>query len=253
MGDLSVPVKSVQKAMALLDRIVLEDVEGRGVALSELAQHVGMPSNTAHNLLKSLIACGYVAPGGRGVYVAGAKCRQIGLLARFAEPQARQRLLGELLRFAQAEGEACVCSILVNGARVTVGSVDSTHAIQVAQTTIETAHFFARATGRILAAIADDEELREIIERHGMPGENWDGIVEEQSLRQALALVRDEGFCMLRDSDLIAFACPVYRANGSVWGALGAYAPAYRCPEERQGQLREALLSTAARIPEVIE
>ncbi len=248
----SVPVKSVQKALGLLDQIVLEDVTGHGVALAELAKTAGIPLNTAHNLLKSLVACGYVALNGRGVYVAGAKCRQMGLIARFADAGTRSRLLAELQRLVDEEGEACVCTILVNGARVMVGSVDSTHAVRVAHATIESVSFFGKATGRMLAATADAEERREILERQGLPGPDWDGIADETSLQQALESVRADGYCLISDQEFLAIGCPVFRADGKAWGALGIYAPAYRCSEERRLRLLQSLLNAAKRVETVI-
>ena len=141
------PIKSVMKAMALLDRIALEDTARQGVTLSALAQELGLPQNTVHNLLRSLIATGYVVQSGRGVYVAGPKCAQIGRVAQCADPYVHQRVMDALHRFVDAEGEACVCSTLVNGERVTVAVVDSTHTVSVSHATIDGEPVFAKCTG----------------------------------------------------------------------------------------------------------
>lgn len=58
----SSPVKSVTKAMVLLDRIALGDVSRQGMTLTALAHELDIPQNTAHNLLKSLIAIVTDAP-----------------------------------------------------------------------------------------------------------------------------------------------------------------------------------------------
>jgi IclR family pca regulon transcriptional regulator len=240
------PVKSVQKALALLDRLALGDLARRGVALSELAQEFGLPLNTAHNLLKSLVACGYVAMSGRGVYLAGPKCAQLSRVAQCAETDFQGRVLTELQRFVDAEGEACLCVILVEGERVKVGAVDSTRAVRVAHATVENEPFFARPSGRLLAAMADEAELQQILARQGMPGADWDGITADAALRQALAAVRAQGWCLINGPELIGLSCPILNADGRTWGALGTFAPAYRCAEERQHQLLAGLQRAAA-------
>lgn len=241
------PVKSVAKAMAVLDCIALDDAARQGVTLSALAERLGLPQNTLHGLLKTLVASGYVAQKGRGVYVAGPKCAQIGRVARFADPRIHQRVMAALHRFVDAEGEACVCSNLVNGERVTVAVVDSTHTVSVSRATIDGEPFWAKCTGRMLAACAEEAELRQIIARQGTPGPYWNDIDDEQRLRAELARLREQGYSLVNDErdDLVAIACPIWRGAEPAWGTLATYAPSYRCSEERRRQLLERLKGIA--------
>lgn len=241
-------IRSVAKAMALLDRIALDDVARQGVTLSVLAQELGLPQNTAHNLLKSLIASGYVAQQSRGIYIAGPKCAQMGRVAQCADPVVQQRVMAALHRFVDAEGEACVCSVLVNGERVTVAVVDSTHTVSVSHATVDGEPFFAKCTGRMLAACAGEAELRQIIARQGMPGRHWNEIHDERHLLAELAKVREQGYSLLNDQreHLVAVACPITDGVGPAWGTVAMYAPAYRCPEDRCRQMLDRLRMIAA-------
>jgi DNA-binding IclR family transcriptional regulator len=243
----SPPVKSVAKAMAALDCIALDDAARQGVTLSAIAGKLGLPQNTVHSLLKSLVASGYVAQKGRGVYVAGPKCAQIGRVARFADPRIHQRVMAALHRFVDAEGEACVCSNLVSGERVTVAVVDSTHTVSVSRATIDGEPFFAKCTGRMLAACADESELQQVIARQGMPGRHWNDINDESRLRAELARLREQGYSLVNDErdDLVAIACPIWQGVPPAWGTLATYAPAYRCSGERCYQLLKRLKSIA--------
>lgn len=245
--EIARPVKSVVKAMALLDRIALDDAARQGVTLSVLAQELGLPQNTVHNLLKTLIVSGYVAQQGRGVYVAGPKCAQIGRVSQCADPHVYQRVMASLHRFVDAEGEACVCSTLVNGERVTVAVVDSTHTVSVSHATIDGEPFFAKCTGRMLAACATDAELQQILTRQGMPGPRWNDIHEEKHLRSELKKLREQGYSLLNDprDELVAIACPISDGIDPPWGTLATYAPAYRCSEERCRQLLARLQAVA--------
>lgn len=254
MENRRVPVKSVQKALMLLDRIALGDLTRRGVLLADLAQETGLPVNTTHNLLKTLVSSGYVTVQSRGVYSAGPKCTQIGRVSQCANPRIQQRLLAALQRFVDTEGESCVCVLLVNGERVIVGAVDSTHAIRVVNSTVEKAPFFVKATGRMLAAVATEAELEQILERQGWPGDCWDGITDATALSRALATIRETGWCQAQDhhGELVGLAVPVPERNGRTWGVLGTFAPAFRCPAERIEEMIPRLQQIAADFSSIV-
>ncbi len=249
-----VPVKAVQKAMALLDRIALEDVSRQGVSLSELAEEFNWPLNSTHNLLKTLMACGYIAQSARGVYMAGTKCDQIRRLGQCTDPGTLNRLLGKLQEFVDTHGEGCVCAILTQGRRVIVGRVDCTHAIRVSQARVENAPFFDLPTSRMLAATAGPEELRQILSRNGMPGKHWNSITDQAALAIELEKLRKQGWCLAEDTkkDLVGIAAPILESDGRAWGALGTFAPIYRCTPEKQEELRLALCRYAKDLSAIV-
>lgn len=247
------PVQAVDRALRLLDRLALGDPERRGLPLADLARGLGLAPNTTHNLLRALVAAGYAAQPRRGFYAAGPKCDQIARVTRGCSPQARQRVQACLEALARETGESCVCYALIDGNRVRLGAVDSTQAVQVTATASGTQPFFGKPTGRVLAAFADAAEFARILERHGLPGADWDDIRDEATLRQELAAVRRRGWCRLASADgVVAIACAVPAAAGGAWGALGVYAPAFRCPPTRQAQLRLALQRAAAALGAVL-
>lgn len=254
MEERAIPISSVRKALALLDRLALGDLARRGVSLSALAREFDWPLNSTHNLVKTLVACGYVRQIGRGLYAAGPKCEQVARAEQCGDARVQAGILEALDGFVEAEGEPCVCVTVVHGRRVMVAAVDGTHAVRVSQGVVEDVPFFGKATGRMLAALADEDGLREILARNGLPGSHWKGVRDEADLRRRLAALRAKGCCVVRqtDADLVAIACPVMRADGRPWGALGTYAPAYRCPRGREVRLRRALERAAARVSGVV-
>ena len=242
-----VPVQSVKKALDVLDLIIEADVSGASAPLAELAERMAIPRNSTHNLVKTLVACGYVEPSGRGRYVLGSKCRQLARLGRFDRPVAREAIADRLRRFVDEEHEACLLVVLVNGERAIMRYVDCRQAVRVSRTTVEKAPFYERPTGRMLAAVADEAELRQILDRHGLPGAQWDDIEDEASLRKALAALRRQGYCRIaQHNDLVALACPVIGAGGAACGVVGTFAPGYRCPAARGKKLLAALRRVAS-------
>ncbi len=246
------PVKSVEKAMKLLDTIIFSDVSGEGKTLKDLADRFGLPVNTAHNLLKSLEMCGYIARRERGLYVAGPKCKEMGRAVLVSSIDGRLRIIEILEGFVEKEGEAVVCTILLEGERVTVAKVESNQAIRVAHSMVETAPFFSKPTGRVLAAMADEVALEKILERQAYPGEHWDGISNSKDLEKALQEVRETGVSKTTEDDLVALACAVFQPDGSAWGAIGTYAPAFRCNGARQKELTAALKDTAQNLSSIL-
>ena len=236
VNTVDVPVKSIQKALSLLDCLALGDFTRQGMSLSALATACDMPLNTARNLLKSMIACGYVTQLGHGVYLAGEKCVEICRVARLVDAATRQSLLAALQRFVDKEGEGCVYSVLVDGQRTIVASVDSTHAIRVSHATVEDSPFFAKPTGRMLAALADDRQLQRILQRHGLPGRHWGDIEDTATLSAALAKLRQDDLCEVEtpSEGLYCLATSVPGSAGDWQGVVGTYAPSYRISAEHR-------------------
>ncbi len=243
------PVQSVRKALDILDLVVEAGISSSSASLSALAEKMAMPRNSVHNLLKTLVACGYVEQRERGMYSAGIKCRQLVRLSRFESPAAREAITARMRKFANDQGEACLLVSLVNGERVVISYVDCDQAVRVSHATIEKIPFYEKPTGRLLAAIAGDLELQQILQRHGLPGAQWNDINDEQSLRDELAELRRQGYCQVdHENGLAALACPVAAEGEQAWGVVGTYAPGYRCPPQRKKELLKALRTLASEL-----
>ena len=243
----AVPVRSLKKALDLLDLIIEADWLETETFLAGLARRMKLQTNSVHNLLKTMVVCGYVQKNGHGIYVPGRKCRQLGFMNRLTSSAVQEPLQACLKQLAAREGEACLLTTLVNGTRLEVARVDSTQAVQVSHATLEERPFFARATGRVLAAHASALERQQILERQGMPGSHWAGITTPAALTCALDELRQQGWCQTGTSreGLVGLACPVCGPDGQAWGALGLYAPVFRCPPTRCTRLVKTMRRTA--------
>ena len=241
-----IPVKSLKKALDLLTILAFEDLKREGFALTALAHRMMMPVNTVHNLLKTMVACGYMAQTEAGTYSIGPRMTDMGrlnvLLSAVASPQVRKRLDA----LCHVVEEAVTMATLADGRRVLLCQVDPRKMIRVDAATLETRNLFARPTGRILAAYASPEELTRVLAQYGMPGAEWNGITSRKALGKALEEIRRQGYELIasEDNELVAFAVPVLDGNGALLGSLGCYAPSFRCGPERHepilSQLRQA-------------
>ena len=50
---------------------------------------------------------------------------------------------------------------------------------------------------------------------------------------------------LFRSSGIVKFACPVLDENKKLIGALGSFAPAFRCPQHKQKDIIKTLVNIA--------
>ncbi|MDD2711266.1 MAG: helix-turn-helix domain-containing protein [Verrucomicrobiae bacterium] len=246
-----VPVQAVKKALDLLSILAFEDVRREGLSLSELAKKMGLLPNSTHNLLKTMSQCGFVQQTSEGHYLVGAKCLQMGRINTITSPIVIQILRQALQALSQKINETVVFITLVNGRRMPIMHVDSQQAIRIHLEQMANDRFFDLPTGRILAAYASHEELGEIIEKNGLPGNTWDNCHDQASFHQLLWKVREAGHVLIpKDrSEVTSFACPVPNTDkGKIFGALGCFSPCYRCDETKQQKILAALKLSAEQI-----
>lgn len=241
-----VPVRSVKKALDLLEILVFQDLDRAGVSLSQLARRMNLCPNTAYNLLKTLLVCGYVEQKEDARYVAGSKCLQIGRWNRLTSAPARRAIVSGLQELRNRLKEGVVMAILHAGRRVELAHVDCNQSVCVNRAVLENDQIYNTATGRILMAHASSAELRQILERHGLPRAQWNGLDSARALQRALAGLRKAGACVVKwPHELVACACPMLDAQGKLLGALGCYVPFFRCPKKKEQAIIQELRRAA--------
>lgn len=237
-----VPVKSVKKALDLLSILIFDDPGLKGVKLSDLAQRLKLPANTTHNLLKTMVVCGYVCQNEAGRYRPGPQCRRIGLINKVEGGDFRQKLADVLKRYTAQVNEAMVFAALHGGKRVVLASSEpASQVIRIDHQMVEGRNIYRLPSGRVLVAFASPEDHRRIIENYGEPDKNWPN--HELDLKR----IRKEGFCtMIPDSvGVNSFALPVIDRKGRLLGALGCYAPAFRSGAVVQRKILNVLRQAA--------
>lgn len=221
-----VPVKSVKKALDLLSILVFDDPELKGVKLTDLAQRLGLPANTTHNLLKTMSVCGYVAQNESGRYRPGAQCRRIGLVNKVEGSEFKQKLADVLRRYTTQINEAMVFAVLHGGKRVVLANSEPvSQVIRIDRQIVESGNIYRLPTGRILTAFASPADFLRIQNNYGTPNKSWVGCETD------MERIRKEKRClMLPDaSGVNSFALPVMNKDGKLLGAIGCYAPPFRC------------------------
>lgn len=245
----AVPIQSIRRALDALDYLAEQGLAGEGASLQAVAAHLEVPPTTAHNILRTMVACGYVGREGNGRYGLGARCRDLLRGARFAGG-GLDAAAAVVHGLAARTGESVVLTTLAQGRRRVLVRAEGHEVLRVSPALEERGVFWERVTGRVLAAYASPAELQEILCACGMPGAAWGGIETERSLEPALAAVRAAGCAQEMPSALgvVALAAPVLDERRHLLGALGVYLPVTRAGEERLQWLRAELLSASRRL-----
>ena len=241
-------VQSVARALGLLE---LLDGAGRdGLRLGDLAVRAGLKPPTAHNLLATLEAMGYVRqsePTRR--YALGPRALALG----------RQRELAEALAWAgerhartlyRAVNETLVLAMLDAGRRRTLLSMESQQSLRVGASQGFDERLYDTATGRVMLSRLEPERLDAWAAEHGLPGPAWPEAADASSLRQALGDIARAGFARYESAaaHVVALAVPIGLSCADVNAALGLYLPSARSSPGREQELVGALVEAAAGI-----
>jgi IclR family acetate operon transcriptional repressor len=248
------PVRSVKKALDLLEIILFEDPGHEGFELSQLARRMSMPANTAHNLLKTMVTCGFVSQNKSSRYTYGSKIENIGLLNHIYSRQIMADLQLHLKELSELMNESIVLTVLVGGRRLVIARCDANQLISIDQSMQVALAIYQIPTGRVLAAYADEKEIKDLILCNGSPIGLWDGVKNEADFQRECAIIKKKGVCEIvpNANDIAAFACPIL-SKGKLLGALGCSAPFYRCPEAKQQEIVAAMKDCAAKLAVIMK
>lgn len=228
---------------------ILEELSLDGdVSLDSLANLTGLNRGTLCNILRTLIELGYVTRIRSSHYGLTARFRE---LARGMEfPENERRLLQLTVEsLAEATGESGVLAVL-HGDRVAVAA-QAQHPRVIMLNTMEiyaALSVYHSVSGRILVSALDRESRRQLCDRIGFPGSQWDGIRSLDALEKACLKIRRNGISIMKNPELgiIALAVPVNRAGYRM--SLGLTMPLSRCSAPGRRKIIAQLKTHAERL-----
>nr|WP_242611227.1 IclR family transcriptional regulator [Blastococcus saxobsidens] len=233
-------VQSVNRALLLLE--LLAQGGGR-LPVSELAQRSGLSLGTAHRLLATLAARGYVRQDHDRRYALGAALLPLGdatrrLLSSWALP-----FLSEL---AQDCGETVNLAVLEDDHVVYVAQAPGRHRMRMFTQVGRRVLPHSTAVGKVLLAWHEEDQLGRVIFRLGMPRHTSHTLTSLGAFRAELAAVRERGWAVDDEEQELGVRClavPVGPGADAV-AALSVSAPASRL-DHGQPEVVQALHRTA--------
>ena len=236
---------AVVKAFALLEAAAGAP---QGLALGELASLVGLNKPTAHRILKTLSAIGYVEKSGFGHYRQTAQVRRLvgdaddQLLISSAAPQ-----LDKLHRQTR---ETVNLGVLRSGRIIYLQVLESPQPLRRVVTPNSVDPFYCTALGRAIVAFLSDAQ-RDLLLRSG-PWEPRTAhtVVDPKELRTELDRVARQGYAIEIDQTDLGVTCigaPIIR-HGTPVAAVSISLPSARADAAAEKALIAAVRATAGRV-----
>lgn len=202
-----------------------------GATLSQLARGSGFPLSSTHRLLASLRRDGFVTLDASSKrYGLGLRLFQLGAAVAAARGFSGAAL-PVLRELADATGEACVMSVLDDGAPLTVHHVEGRQAVGVRAVAGGREPLHSTATGKVLLAFAPAAVRRDLIEHVELAPSTPRTITDRTAFREEIAAVGAQGFAVSDEehrSGIRSIGVPVPGTLGHAVAAVAVSSPAYR-------------------------
>jgi IclR family acetate operon transcriptional repressor len=236
----STTVQSVHRALLLLELLA---EAGSPLPISELADRSDLSLGTAHRLLGTLAARGYVRQDSNRRYVLGTALLPLG---DAATRLLSSRALPFMTELAQACGETVNLAVLEDDHVVYVAQAPGRHRMRMFTQVGRRVLPHSTAVGKVLLAWHEEEHLRRVVHRFGLPQRTPHTITSHAAFTAELKVVRERGWALDDEEEELGVRCvavPVGPGPGSV-AAVSVSAPASRL-DHGQPQVVSALLSIA--------
>ena len=182
-------VQSVERALDLLEALE----PGLPLGVSDIARRAGLPTGTAHRLLATLVARGYVrrdagrryAPGPAALRLADHAQRELAALAR-----------PHLARLVDRVGETANLAILEGAHMVYVAQAPSPHTLRIFAAVGRRVPVHSTAVGKAVLAAMPPRERARVVEQLDLTPPTPAAVSGPAELESALERVSAEGYAL---------------------------------------------------------
>ena len=245
-------IKVIEKALNILELLAGE--QNREIGLGEIADTLGLDRGTCSNIIKTLVARGYVQQEGpRRGYRFG--YMPFKLTNSFINNEELTKIArDDVDKLGKKLIETAILSCIKNDRRIVLYNTIPDRELIVQSNFAKS--IYSANTGRVILANYTPAHLDKCLIRLGLPTEEeWPEIYKtgnpQGELKNLLASVRQAGYEIHHDSNgIVGIAAPLFRA-GHVVGSLGVYMPKMRYINEKD--ILSEVLETAETINSKIE
>jgi IclR family transcriptional regulator, acetate operon repressor len=217
-------VQSVDRALLVLEALARAE---RTVGVVELAELTGLPQGTAHRLLRSLQARGYVRRDGSRKYGLGTAALTLGDAAQRSLARSARPFLVELV---EVSGETANLAVLEGDEVVYIAQVSSPHTLRMFAEVGRHVPAHSTAVGKVLLADLPRDRAVALLRRAGLARRTRGTITDLEALLAELELTRERGWGVDEEEQEVGVRCvavPVGR-RGQVVAAMSVSGPSER-------------------------
>lgn len=242
-NDTRTTIDSVDTAFEIVD--VLHDRDEAGI--SELAEELGVAKSTVHRHVTTLEARELVDWNGRAIRLSTEFLR-LGNGVRY-RPEVSEVAEDIVETLSDETAERANFFVEEFGYSVCLHRKIGERGV-VAETEIGTRFpMHCTAAGKAMLSIMPEQEVQNVIDRHGLHRQTSNTITTEEALMDELQRIRDEGIAINDEENienLRAIGVPIQVVDDHPPGAITISGPAHRLSDKRiDEELHEALLGAA--------
>lgn len=233
-------VQSVDRAFELLEVL---GRAGQPLSLAEIAQRTGLAAPTAHRLLRTMQAGGYVNQNASRDYSLGPGLIALGRQATPALALLAQPLLAELEEISH---ETANLAVLEKDLISYIAQVPSRHQMRMFTEVGRQVPPHASGVGKAILSTLPEARARKIIERTGLPGYTESTITETPAFFADMRESRRRGFAIDDGEKEVGVRCIAVAIPGShPPAAVSISGPAARVTTAASAAYVEALQQAA--------
>lgn len=245
-------VQSLSRGLAIMER--LAEADG-GVALTDLAQRVGLSLSTTHRLLNTMESRGFVEQvGDLGLWSVGVTAFMVG--SAFVESRDLVAITHPFLRrLMEQSGETTNLAILDNDEAVVLDQVQCHEMMRMLARLGSRAPLHASGVGKALLAALPDEEVDNILHKRGLRRITVNTMDTPEKLRSALREIRTQGYAYDNEEHALGLRClaaVICNEHSEPVAAISIAGPKSRISDQRAAELGAIVARTAKEITQAM-
>jgi len=236
-------INAVDKALRVLDLLA---EHYHGLRVSEIAELTGVPYSTAHRLVSTLEASGYIVGSpDTGRYSLSLKILHLyrGLNHRMNLNQICFPYLSQLM---EQYRETVHLAVYNDGEVTYLNTIVSPRSLAMYTETGKRAPIHATALGKVLAAYLPEHQVLAALAARGMKQFTPNTIVTPEKYLEALQWVRAHGYAVDNEEVELGVRCvasSLIDHNGQVVGAVSLSAPAARLTLDMVDEVADSVMA----------
>ncbi|HEX4724699.1 MAG TPA: IclR family transcriptional regulator [Pseudonocardiaceae bacterium] len=222
---------AAEKTIRLLEAAV---TPGGPHLLGDIAGTAGVPKASAHRILRTLVANGFLESDGTGRYPLGPRLRT--LAASIAAAQAGASVDDLLAELSRRTGQTVHLALRTGNTATYTHKVDSADAVQMASRVGMRVPLHTTAIGKCVLAGLDEPQLTGFLGDAALTARTPASLTDPNALSTELARVRAAGFAVDDEENEASIRCVaagVRDQRGAVIGGVSVSTLTFLVPRER--------------------
>ena len=241
-------IQSVERALDILETLSLKK---DGWQITALAKKLNLKVSTVHNLMKTLVSRNYAEQVKETLkYKLGYK--SFHLSQNYSD---KDKLISLTKVHLEKLNKACNDLVFLGALKdhdlICLAAIKSNHPLSVNPNQVYTHKLHCTAAGKVLLAACQPEELKLIIEKHGLPEFTKKTITDFSKLQLELEKIREQGYSAVSDESvegISAIGVPVNDSTGRIVASLAIGIPTIRMTSAKKQEMIKMLRETVVEI-----